>query len=110
MHGSAEVPVGGKSYAHIRQQARRLSACTMYLGYATEEGAEATTKTPIANTILLAPSRPYSGATALTQGSVELSQSFYELLQKHPVPVYEPAIQQLQNNSAALDVYVWLCY
>lgn len=33
---------------------------------------------------------------------VELSQSFYELLQKHPVPVYEPAIQQLQNNSAAL--------
>lgn len=30
------VPVGGKSYSHIRQQARRLSACTMYLGYATE--------------------------------------------------------------------------
>jgi hypothetical protein len=109
------VPVGGKSYTHIRQQARRLSACTMYLGYATDEGAEATTKTPIANTILLAPSRPYTGGTALTQGSlweerVELSQSFYELLQKHPVPVYEPAIQQLQNNSAALDVYIWLCY
>ena len=107
------VPVGGKSYTHIRDQARRLSACTMYLGFATEDGAEATTKTPVANTILLAPSRPYSSGTAqgsLWEERVELSQPFFELLQKHPVPVYEPAIQQLQNNSAALDVYVWLCY
>jgi hypothetical protein len=91
------------------------SACTMYLGYATEEGGEATTKTAIANTILLAPSRPYGSETTSNQGSlweerIELSQPFYELLQKHPVPVYEPAIQRLQNNSAALDVYVWLCY
>src|SRR5689334_7058003 len=109
------VPVGGKSYTHIREQARRLSVCTMYLGYATEEGGEATTKTAIANTILLAPSRPYGSETVPSQGflweeRIELSQPFYELLQKHPVPVYEPAIQQLQNNSAALDVYVWLCY
>src|SRR3954469_17790503 len=109
------VPVGGKSYAHIREQARRLSVCTMYLGYATEDGGEATTKTAIANTILLASSRPYGDVTAPSQGflweeRIELSQPFYELLQKHPVPVYEPAIRQLQNNSAALDVYVWLCY
>ena len=109
------VPVGGKSYAYIREQARRLSACTMYLGYATDEGGEATTKTAIANTILLAPSRRYGVETAPSQGSlweerIELSQPFYELLQNHPVPVYEPAIRRLQNNSAALDVYVWLCY
>jgi Plasmid encoded RepA protein len=109
------VPVGGKSYSQVREQARRLSACTMYLGFATATGAEATTKTPIANTILLAPSRPKASAASEVQGSlweerVELSQPFYELLQKHPVPVYEPAIQRLQNNSAALDVYVWLCY
>jgi Plasmid encoded RepA protein len=107
------VSVGGKSYAQIRDQARRLSACTMYLGFSTDEGAEATTKTSIANTILLAPSRSYlRGAPqgSLWEERVELSQPFYELLQKHPVPVYEPAIQQLQNNSAALDVYVWLCY
>ena len=107
------VPVGGKSYAQIREQARRLSACTMYLGFATDNGAEATTKTPIANTILLAPSRPYAsgaGQGSLWEERVELSQPFFELLQKHPVPVCEPAIQQLQNNSAALDVYIWLCY
>ena len=62
------VPVGGKSYTHIREQARRLSACTMYLGYATEEGGEATTKTAIANTILLAPSRPYGSETTSNPG------------------------------------------
>jgi hypothetical protein len=81
------VPVGGKSYSHIREQARRLSACTMYLGFATEEGAEATTRTPIANTILLAPSRSYPGGSvqgSLWEERVELSQPFFERLQKHP--------------------------
>jgi hypothetical protein len=107
------VPVGGKSYKHIRDQARRLSACTMFLGWNTADGGQATTKTQIINTILLVPSR--ARADGAPQGSlweerVELSEAFYALLRRHPVPVYEPAIRQLQNNSAALDVYVWLAY
>jgi hypothetical protein len=39
-----------------------------------------------------------------------LSQSFFEELKKHPVPVEEAAVRQIANNSLALDVYCWLAY
>jgi hypothetical protein len=31
-------------------------------------------------------------------------------LKQHPVPLEEPAIRAISNNSAALDVYCWLAY
>jgi len=107
------IPVGGKSYAHIREQARRLGVhdvprlCDRGRRRSDVKDADRQYH------LLLAPSRSYPGGSAqgsLWEERVELSQPFFELLQKHPVPVYEPAIQQLQNNSAALDVYIWLCY
>jgi hypothetical protein len=42
--------------------------------------------------------------------SVELSDSFFTQLKRHPVPVAEAAVKQLANNSLALDVYCWLAY
>jgi hypothetical protein len=39
-----------------------------------------------------------------------LSQSFFDELKKHPVPVEEAAVRQIANNSVALDVYCWLAY
>jgi Plasmid encoded RepA protein len=42
--------------------------------------------------------------------TASLSQSFFEELKKHPVPVEEAAVRQLANNSLALDVYCWLAY
>ena len=39
-----------------------------------------------------------------------LSQSFFDELKKHPVPVEEAAVRQIANNSLALDVYCWLAY
>jgi hypothetical protein len=50
-----------------------------------------------------------------TQGNLfietaNLSEGFFEQLQKHPVPIEEAAVKQIANNSMALDVYVWLSY
>ena len=39
-----------------------------------------------------------------------LSQSFFDELKRHPVPVEEAAVRQIANNSLALDVYCWLAY
>jgi hypothetical protein len=39
-----------------------------------------------------------------------LSQSFYDQLRAHPVPIEEAAVRQIANNSLALDVYCWLAY
>ena len=47
---------------------------------------------------------------ALFVEKASLSQSFFDELKKHPVPVEEAAVRQIANNSLALDVYCWLAY
>jgi hypothetical protein len=42
--------------------------------------------------------------------TAKLSEGFFEQLKRHSVPLEEAAIRALANNSAALDVYVWLAY
>jgi hypothetical protein len=42
--------------------------------------------------------------------TARLSETFFSQLQKHPVPLEEPAIKAISNNSQALDVYCWLAY
>lgn len=108
------IPIGGKSYGEVRKQARRLSACEMTLGFTTQDGREGTTSARIVETIMLEPAK-HGGDGGDVQGAlwddtVQLSTSFYELLERHPVPVYEPALRALSNNSAALDLYVWMAY
>ena len=46
----------------------------------------------------------------LSLETARLSQTFFEQLRKHPIPLEEGAIKALSNNSAALDCYVWLAY
>src|SRR3546814_5464714 len=40
----------------------------------------------------------------------ELSEGFFKALIEHPVPCEERAIRLIQNSSAAIDIYIWLCY
>ena len=39
-----------------------------------------------------------------------LDEAFYDALRRHPVPLLEAAIRELQAKSLALDLYVWLAY
>ena len=39
-----------------------------------------------------------------------LSSSFFEELQRHSVPLEEPAIRAINNNSMALDLYAWTAF
>ena len=40
----------------------------------------------------------------------KLSESFFTALKRHPVPIEEAAIKAINNNSQAIDVYIWLAY
>ena len=42
--------------------------------------------------------------------TAKLSESFFEQLKKHPVPIEESAVAAINNNSMALDIYCWLAY
>lgn len=102
-----EIPIGGKQMASVRDQAERLSRCR--LSFSIRQG----NRTGLVNQHILDTSMFIDDDS--TQGALfveraTLSQSFFDELKKHPVPVEEAAVRQIANNSLALDVYCWLAY
>ncbi|WP_043341669.1 replication protein RepA [Belnapia moabensis] len=101
------IPIGGKSMRDVRDQAERISRCRM--SFEIKQGA----RTGLANQLILdsAMFEEDGGKKGLQFiETATLSQTFFEQLKKHPVPVEEAAVRQLANNSMALDVYCWLAY
>ena len=60
--------------------------------------------------MLTLPERPREGQGSLWEDRVELTDSFYQALRAHPVPLSEPALRAISNQSLVIDIYVWLVY
>lgn len=106
--GRLGIPIGGGSMKEVRDQAERLSYCR--LSFQVFQGARA----GLVNQLILDEAMfdmdgRGGGGDRFLQEAV-LSQSFFDQLQRHPVPVAEAAVRQIANNSLALDVYCWLAY
>jgi hypothetical protein len=102
-----EIPIGGKQMASVRDQAERLSRCRM--SFQIKQGS----RTGLVNQHILDASMFVNDDDDCGTLFVEralLSQTFFDELKKHPVPVEEAAVRQIANNSVALDVYCWLAY
>jgi Plasmid encoded RepA protein len=102
-----EIPIGGKQMASVRDQAERISRCR--LSFQIRQG----NRTGLVNQHILDTSMFIEDDMAQGGLFVEkamLSQTFFDELKKHPVPVEEAAVRQIANNSVALDVYCWLAY
>lgn len=106
------IPHGGKSYAEVRDQAARLSTCKLTFYYAASKGRTGFSNERIVDDgmMMLDDEASDGRQGSLFIEGVRLSASFYAALRKHPVPIWEPALQHIQNNSMALDLYVWLAY
>jgi hypothetical protein len=106
-----EIPSCGKAYRDTREQLYRLMACTLRFFWETESGGDGNWKDSIVN-----------GSTSevtlsgddrqgkLWRDTLVLSPTFFGALQKHGVPIWEPAVRALSGKSMALDIYVWLAY
>jgi hypothetical protein len=103
---------GGKSIREVRDQATRLSVCKLTFFYQAADGGRGFSSERIVDdgVLFLEPIAEDDRQTRLFVETVRLSQSFYDALSRHPVPLWEPAIRAIQNNSMALDLYVWLAY
>jgi hypothetical protein len=106
------IPHGGKSYAEVRDQAARLSTCKLTFYYAAAKGRTGFSNERIVDDgmMMLDDDMGDRRQGGLFIEQVRLSESFYAALRKHPVPIWEPALRHIQNNSMALDLYVWLAY
>jgi hypothetical protein len=102
-----EIPIGGKQMAAVRDQAERISRCR--LSFQIKQGSRTgLVNQHILDTSMFIEDESAQGGLFVEQAS--LSQSFFDELKKHPVPIEEAAVRQIANNSVALDVYCWLAY
>ncbi len=107
------IAQGGKSIREVRDQATRLSICKLTFFYQNANGGTGFSSERIVDdgVLFLEPGNSSEDRQEhLFVETVRLSQSFYDALSRHPVPLWEPAIRAIQNNSMGLDLYVWLAY
>lgn len=104
------IDSSGKGYRAARDQALRIERSLVTVAYASAARRERWQDTIIRGSFNFATSGPDGRQPELFPEMVELSESFYEALLRHPAVLFEPAIRQLAGKSLALDLYLWLAY
>jgi hypothetical protein len=104
------ISPGGKSIKDVREQAERISRCRLSFHMAAAGGVPGglVNQNIVDTAMFIDAEDPDQGSLFLE--TVKLSESFFEQLKKHPVPIEEAAIRAISNNSMALDIYCWLSY
>lgn len=105
--GRLGIPIGGKSFRDVREQADRLSRCR--LTFHVQQGGRA----GLINQNIVDAAMFVDGSAhqeSLFVETARLSETFFDQLKRHPVPLEEAAIRAISNNSQALDIYCWLAY
>lgn len=103
------IPVGGKAYADVREQASRISACHLLFTWDTEKGKDAYKKEGIVTEgIRLHDLDARQGS--LWDERVTLTETFWKALKDHPVPVSEQALRLIGGKSLAIDILIWLSF
>ena len=106
--GSMGLSIGGATYKLVSEQARRISACR--LTFLADSGAMELRRNGAFVDTAISVRDIIGDQPRLWQDTVVLNAEFYRSLKEHPVPVSEAALRAIGTRSAALDVYIWLCY
>lgn len=103
------LSIGGQTYRDIREQSCRIAACNLTFAWDDANGVGFSKDTIVKGGIHLSTvNEPQQGS--LWEDRVLLSDAFFNELKAHPVPIWEPALRHIQNNSASIDIYIWLAY
>jgi hypothetical protein len=105
-----DISQGGKSIREVKDQATRLSICKLTFFYQNAGGGTGFSSERLVDDGVLFLDSNTDIQPGLFVDSVRLSQTFYDAMSRHPVPLWDPAIRAIQNNSMGLDLYVWLAY
>jgi hypothetical protein len=104
------LAVGGETARSLREQAARISACSLKFFWEDDAGgADGWTAGRIVNSGLRF-HVPGDAQGSLWEDRVVLDEAFWKALREHPVPLLEAAIRQLRDRSMSLDIYVWLAW
>jgi hypothetical protein len=111
--GRMGLAVGGETAKSLRDQARRISACSIKFFWTSTDSegraSDGFERGAIVRSGLFFREEG-SQQGCLFEDVVSLDENFYRFLSDHPVPLLESAIKQLKDKSMSLDIYVWLAY
>lgn len=106
-----QISIGGKSMKDVRDQAERISRCRLTFQISSGSRMGLVNQNIVDHAMFVVNESANPNAQgALFVETAKLSESFFEQLQRHPVPIEETAIQAIANNSMAIDIYIWLAY
>ena len=107
------VPINGNNYKAVRDQANRIRAAKLAFSMSglTEDGRsfQGFKQDFIVTSGILFDNEDVR-QPRLWDDTVILSETFYETLKAHPLPVNEAAIRAISNESWSIDMYLWLSY
>jgi hypothetical protein len=107
---------GGKrgGYTSFKQQARFLAACNMSIGFKQDSQVSRTVKAPLIESTTWEHFDLWAidqhGQKPIWQTELTISQSYYEAINEHSVPLDSTAIAGIQNNALALDLYFFMAH
>ncbi|MGE4048624.1 MAG: replication protein RepA [Acetobacteraceae bacterium] len=104
------IPQGGPSSRGVREQAERLSRCRLSFQVSRDGRTGLVNQHLVDSALFLDDQAPPTRGFNHVLERVRLSETFWEQLKKHPIPLEESAIRALQGHSMALDLYCWLAY
>jgi Plasmid encoded RepA protein len=102
------LSVGGETAKALREQAARISACSLKFFWTDGKGEGFERGAIVRSGLRFHAEDAMQGS--LWEDRVILDEAFYAALRDHPVPLLEAAIRQLRDRSMSLDIYVWLAW
>ena len=100
---------GGQHLTRLRNQMKRLFACSVQLTY-KDANVERFVNSPIAESgeYWWNPQRPDD--PTLWDSKIRLGEAFYQEIIRHPVPLDMNTLTALKRSTLGLDLYLWLVY
>lgn len=106
------IGIGGKTYRDVREQATRIGACRLTFKWHSPDGRSTAWDHDhiIKGGFAFHDVGEDDRQGTLWNETVRLGETFFEELKRHPVPIFEPAIRHIANQSLTIDIYIWLAY
>ena len=101
--------VNGPAQTRLRNQMKRLFSCSVSMVY-TEATRQASAYAVIADTTDFWWNPKQPDQAPLWESKVRLSESFFNEIIRHPVPLDMNTLTALKRSPLGLDLYLWLVY
>ena len=99
----------GRKHTRLRNQMKRLFACTVTMIYEDKHG-EARVSSLVADRAAFWWSERKPGEPVLWDSKIRLGEDFFNEIINHPVPIEMNTLTALKRSSLGLDLYLWLVY